>query len=846
MENKALDYFKGDELAANVWQSKYAAPGEQSPDEMHRRLAKEFARVEAGYIKKETDKTNLSEYGKTREDLTEDRIYELFKDFRYIVPQGSVMATLGTDVIASLSNCWVLPSPYDSYPGILKTDGDLVGYYKRRGGVGVNISTLRPRNASTNNTAKTTTGAVSFMDRFSNTTREVAMNGRRGALMLSIHINHPDVLEFIKIKSDKTKVTGANISVQVTDEFIGAVKEGKDFILRFPIDTDLNSYTFDNIPYNELQTVELDKNPVFIKKIKAKEYWDELITQAKDNAEPGVMYWDRVLDYDPASVYSIYKPENSNPCGEQFLNANDSCRLMAYNLLSFVDNPYTPKAKFNFPLWYKTVYEGTKLGDTLVDLEAEYIDRIINKIKSDPEPSYIKAGELKLWEDSKNKCISGRRMGMGITAMGDTLASLGLPYDSDEGINVIEKIMKEKTKAELDCSIDLSILRGPFTGWDSQIEYPDNTGANTYYTTLEKEFPEQVNRMRKYGRRNVNISTIAPTGSVSILTQTTSGIEPLFKAYYIRRKKINPGEEGVRVDFVDKTGDSWQEFPVLHPQFKEWIRVEYKTITDEDISIMTPEVLQDFLSKSPWYGSEAEDIDWIKRVEIQSVAQKYVSNAISSTLNLPSTVTHEKVSEIYMKGWELGLKGQTVYVDGSRSGVLVSSADQGTKEEFPQRSAPKRPKELPCFAHKSISKGIQYSVIVGLLDNKPYELFITEGAAYGNGVIKKVKRGHYIFEKTDTDKPFSEDITANMSLEQSAVTRLASGMLRHGADVKYVMDQLDKCSGNMFDFTGSLKRVLSKYVKGESGAVCPSCGEESLIMEEGCKRCTSCGFSACS
>ncbi len=526
MNKELKDYFKGDELAAGVWLGKYAYDGEKTPDDMHKRMAKEFARVEYEYQEKEVHEwespghsyTKLSKYGKERDFLTEEYIYNLFKDFKYVIPQGSIMSTLGTPIIASLSNCWVEASPLDSYSGIMHTDANLAYYYKRRGGVGTDVSGLRPMGTSTNNTAKTSTGMASFMHRFSNTTREVAMNGRRGALMLSCSINHPDIMDFIKIKRDGTSVTGANISIRLNDEFMKAKDNDEDYILRFPCEQDLSYFSDDYLdsPFNELVYLEDHKrdNAVFyIKRIKAKEYWDEIVHSAKNFAEPGLLYWDNVLNYDPAAVYDKYKPISTNPCGEQALNANDSCRLMALNLFSFIDNPFTGDAKLNLEKLYKYSYEFTRLGDDLIDLEMEYIQRIIDKIKADPEPDYIKRPELELWEKSYANTKAGRRIGLGITALADMLAALGLGYDSEEGMKVIDRVMKTAMEAQLDCTIDLSILRGSFDGYDQDLEFDviasnELVGSNKFYNFLCEEFPEQVERMYEYGRRNVSWSTI--------------------------------------------------------------------------------------------------------------------------------------------------------------------------------------------------------------------------------------------------------------------------------------------------------------------------------------------------
>ena len=850
MDKKLLDYFKGDDLAANVWQSKYAAEGEETPDDMHRRMAKEFARIEKNYqgVDELSNQLNrrddLSEYGRHRQELDEVSIYGLFENFKYIIPQGSIMATLGTNQIASLSNCWVIESPVDSYAGIHKADGDLIYYYKRRGGVGVDISDLRPANTATNNAAKSTTGAVSFMHRFSNTTREVAMNGRRGALMISIDINHPDVMDFIKVKRDGTSVTGANISIRLNNEFMKAVENDEDYVLRFPcnestIDTyELNS---EEIEYNKLYEV----NGKYFKYIKAKEYWDEMVKSARNHAEPGLMYWDNAIDYDPAAIYPQYLPKSTNPCGEQFLQPNDSCRLMVHNLGSYIKNPFSKDASFDFELFYKNAYECGRLGDDLVDLEAEYIQRIIDKINSDPESDDIKRHELELWVKSKRICQEGRRVGIGITALGDTLASLNLKYDSDEGLAMIDKIMKVKMEAELDATIDLSILRGSFHGWDHKLE------DNGFYGFVMREYPEQYERMNKYGRRNVSWSTIAPTGSVSLLAgNCTSGCEPLFQPFYIRRKKINPGEAGVRVDFVDEVGDSWQEFAVLHPKFKEWITIAHPHFVEGDIPEMSKEDLQQCFEESPWYGSTANDIDWKKRVEIQAILQAYTTNAISSTINLPSTVTTEEVSDIYMYGWKAGLKGQTVYVDGSRSGVLVTdSSSNKSREEFEYVDATKRPKILEAKVHTTTVKGSPYTIYVGLFHEKPYEVFITKGSSSNTkGHIIKEKKGSYVFiTLTDDFKEIKTYISTEMTDEQESITRLVSTSLRHGADIRFIVEQLQKTSGDMFSFTKGIARVLKKYIPDgvKSSAKCLDCGSDNVVFEEGCNKCRDCGSSKC-
>lgn len=849
MSEKLLEYFEGDQLASDVWLNKYADKGEETPDDMHVRIAEEFYRIDKKYQEQEdySLRSKLSRYGQVRTPLTNKIILRMINNFKYIVPQGSIMATLGTNIIASLSNCWVAESPTDSYGGILRFDAHLAYYYKRRGGVGGDISNLRPEGTTTQNTAKTTSGMVSFMPRFSNTTREVAMEGRRGALMLSCSVNHPDIMKFIKVKRDGTSITGANISVRLTDEFMEAVENDEDYILTFPCDA---RNFFGNVDYYDIPYDTLGNDGVrYYKKIKAKEIYDELVISAKEYAEPGVMYWDNVLNYDPCAVYYQFLPICSNPCGEQFLNANDSCRLMLLNLYSFVKNPFTKYSALDLDLLYKMSYEHARLGDNLVDLELEYIQRIIDKIKSDPESDEIKQQELELWEKSYANTQAGRRIGLGITALADMLAALGLKYDSTEGMAVIKTVMSIKMRAELDCLIDLAILRGAFTGWDNSLEYPIEYGietpANNFYGILAREFPEQVDRMKIWGRRSVSWSTIAPAGSVSILTKTSSGCEPLFYYWYFRRKKINPSEAGNRIDFTDETGDHWQNYAVLHPKFKIWLNVNYPKLSDKDIELLTEEELLVYAEKSPWFGATANSIDWIKRNEIQAILQKYTTNAISSTINLPSNVTLEEVSAIYMSGWKFGLKGQTVYVDGSRSGVLVTKVDKKL-DKFGYVDALKRPKSLPCEIHTTTSKGKKWNVIVGILDGNPYEVFAMEHFTNETHMdLVKIKQGRYDLVKNK--ETYSEDVTSEMNSEEEIVTRLISTSLRHGADIKFIVEQLNKSHGDMFSFSKAIARVIKKYIPdgSKSTVSCEDCGSSEVIFEEGCNKCRNCGSSKC-
>ena len=836
------EYFNGDELAASVWEGKYAAKGESNPDEMHKRMAKEFARIESKYKKSElSDSTGsffipegLSDYAlNKRSDLTEHTIYELFKDFKYICPQGSVMSMLGVDKIGSLSNCFVIGQPEDSYGGILQKDEQLVQLMKRRGGVGIDISTLRPSGTDVTNAAKTSTGAASFMERFSNSTREVAQGGRRGALMITIDVRHPDVFDFVNIKKDRTKVTGANISVNLRNDFMEAVKKDEDYVLRFPCDADI-------------------ANADVVKTVKAKELYDSIVENAWENAEPGQMFIDRHWDYSPDGAYEQYRGVTTNPCGEIFMQPYDACRLMAINLLSFVENPYTDEAYVDWVKLYEVAYEQQRLADNLVDLELEHISRILAKIHSDKESDEVKRAEIELWEKVYDVASAGRRTGCGFTALGDMLAALGVSYDSEQGCDFIEKVMFTKMEAELDCSIDLAILRGPFDGWNPDNEFTHSVdegihyrsgGENDFYDMLFLEFNAQAVRMNKYGRRNISWSTVAPTGSVSILTQTTSGLEPLFAPYYMRRKKVNPGEEGVRVDFTDQNGDNWMEYPVFHPQFKRWIQIDAPVENPETLS---KERVDWFFEMSPWYNACAPDIDWKKRVDIQAIIQKYTSHSISSTINLPNDVTKEEVAEIYIHSYDKGLKGVTVYRDGCRTGVLVTDSNE-SKETFEYNDAPKRPTCLPVEIHTTVSKGIKWNVIVGIFDNKPYEVFAIPHFTNETELeLCKVKRGRYDLLKDN--ETHTENITSQITDEQDVLTRMVSTALRHGADMTYIVEQLNKSCGDITSFSKAIARTLKKYIdekKMVSRAACTECGSNNLVFEEGCLMCKDCGSSKC-
>lgn len=857
MTKELMDYFQGDELAVDTWLRKYAQEGDVTPDDMHKRMAKEFARIDQKFNTRTISNPEwnaLSYYGRHRDDLTEEFIYSLFKDFSFIIPQGSVMSQLGVDSIGSLSNCFVVGQPYDSYGGIMEKDEHLVQLMKRRGGVGIDISTLRPEGTKTSNAAKTSTGAVSFMHRYSNTTREVAQNGRRGALMISIDVNHPDIFDFVRIKRDLTQVTGANISIKLNDDFMKAVINDKDYLLRFPCDQDLTGFEDDDIPYDELIIYQEDTK-VYVRRIKAKELWNEIIESAHGVAEPGLMFWDNMVDYSPDGVYALYRAITTNPCSEIGMSKDDACRLLATNLFSFVENPFTDESEFDYDRFYEYSYEAQILADNLVELELENIQRIINKIKLDPEPAEIKATELKLWENIKKMTASSRRTGTGFTALGDTLAALGIKYDSHSALKEIEEIMNTKMEAELDATIDMAIVRGPFKGWNRDLEWkPDGhggVGQNSFFHFLSTEFEDQFNRMLKYGRRNVSWSTVAPTGTVSLMAQTTSGIEPLFMPFYTRRKKVNPGDD-VKIDFVDQNGDSWQEFPVLHPKFKDWINSQ--SYWKGRFENWTTEMLQEQFEKSPWYGSTANDIDWIKRVQVQALIQKYITHSISSTINLPTNVSKEIVSEIYLRSWKEGLKGITVYRDGSRSGVLVT----GQEDEFVYHDAPKRPRTLDADVYKVTTLGEHFTVIVGLYDGKPYEVFVEEGhnkdfffADKGNNSVTKKSKGRYILSATRGNEELEVELALTISDEEAALTRMISTALRHGANIKFVVEQLNKADGTIVSFSKAIARTLKKYIPDgtKSTVLCQNedCTgtRDNVIFEEGCYKCLDCGSSKC-
>ena len=805
----STDYFKGDDLAARVFVDKYALKNtkgqllEKTPTDMHMRIAQEFARIETR---------------KFAAPYTQAEIFEALDKFQRIVPQGSPMYGIGNFYqIVSLSNCYVISSPEDSYAGICRADEELVQISKRRGGCGIDLSTLRPEGTATSNAARTSTGTIPFAERFSNSIREVGQNGRRGALMLTQSIHHPDVEAFIKCKSDLTKVTGANLSIRLTDSFLKAVENNEDYQQYWP---------------NE-------ESPSITRSVNARNVWNMLIESAHATAEPGMLMWDNILKESIPDCYSYYGYETvcTNPCSEIPLSAYDSCRLMLVNTYGYVLNPFTPEAKFDFEAFKQDAYMCQRLMDDMVDLELECIDKILAKIQSDPEEIRLKAREIDLWDKVKSTAKCGRRTGSGMTAIGDTLAALGIAYGSPQGIQFISDIYKTFKLSCYRSSVDMAKELGAFNVYSEKLEKD-----NAFIQRIAEEDPKLYSDMQEHGRRNIALLTTAPCGSVSILTQTSSGIEPQFMITpYVRRKKGNPGDKNFRSDFIDGSGDHWMEFTVYPHKVSEWMRISKETD----------------LSKSPWAGSTAGELQWQSRVELQAAAQKHIDHAISSTINLPADTTVDVVNSIYMQAWKSGCKGMTIYRDGCRTGVLV---DKSKKDSISLEN--KRPKILPCEISHHVVSGTPYFVLVSLHNNVPYEVFAgmnktVEDEAlipkrFKAGTLTKMDRGHYKGEFID-DKNEGEILTLNklgnlVSSEEGAVTRLVSTLLRHGVDAHFVVHQLEKVKGDMWSLSKTIARTLKKYipdgteVKGEK---CSTCQSESLIRQEGCVTCKSCGNSKC-
>ena len=815
---KSTEYFNGNDLAAKVFLDKYALRDnndeliEQTPDQMHWRLAKEFARIE----KK-----------KFNNPISKEDIFFYLDHFSKIIPQGSPMYGIGNNFqTISLSNCFSLESPADSYSGICSADEQLVQISKRRGGCGLDISNLRPCGTSTSNAAKTSTGIIPFAERYSNSIREVGQYGRRGALIETLSVHHPQILDFANAKKDLKKITGANISIRLTDEFLEAVKKDKDYEQRWPVDAR-----------------EYGNEPKISKYVKAKEVWSDIIKNAWASAEPGLIFWDNIIKESPADCYSDqgFKTISTNPCSELPLCANDSCRLLLVNVFAFVKLPFTDNATFDFEEFTKVAKIAQRLMDDLIDLELEKIDHIIKKIKKDPENEEIKSRELLLWQDIRYKCEQGRRTGTGLTAVADTVAAIGINYGSTKGINFINKLYKTLKLACYRSSVDMAKEIGPFP------IYNHNKEKDCPFLLRIKDNDEQLWKdMKKFGRRNIALLTSPPAGSTSLLAKlvnhygSSSAIECQYSNKpYIRRKKGNPSDKGFRTDFVDQNGDSWQEFKVYPGAMQDWMDITGETN----------------IEKSPWHGACAYDIDWKIRVKLQATANRHIDHSISSTINLPEDATVSQVSDIYEEAWRSGCKGMTVYRNNCRTGVLVSEknneSDQRNGEDIFKNNAPKRPKELPGELHFTKIKGENYFVIVGLMNKvNPYEIFIGNNGFIHKkgtltGTIKKVKRGVYCgsFEK---DIELSS-VGKYCSDEEEALTRMASTALRHGADVSFVVHQLEKTKGDLQTAAKALARTLKKYIPDGSevkGEECEKC-KGKLMRESGCVLCKNCGWSRC-
>ena len=832
VEKATLNYFKGDKLATDVWIKKYCLKDENSyyeltPDDMHWRIAKELARIEAKYPN----------------PLSEEQIFDTLKNFKRIVPQGSPMSGIGNDFqVVSLSNCFVIGNENsDSYGGIFKVDQEQVQLMKRRGGVGHDLSHIRPKGSPVKNSAITSTGIVPFMERYSNSTKEVAQDGRRGALMLSVSVKHPDSEEFVDAKMQDGKVTNANVSIKLTDEFMNAALNNTTFIQQFPIDS------------NE---------PKFVKEVSAEKIWKKIIRNAWQSAEPGILFWDKVMSESIPDCYVDYgfKTVSTNPCGEIPLCPYDSCRLLALNLFSYVINPFTKDARFDTELFKQDVIIAMRYMDDIIDLELEKIDAILNKIKSDPEDEFIKLYEINLWEKIREKTEQGRRTGLGVTGEGDMLAALGYTYGTDLATDFSEEVHKQLKLSAYRSSVTMAQERGafPIYDWDREKENP-------FIERIFNEDEELYKDMVKYGRRNIALLTIAPTGTVSLMTQTTSGVEPCFLPVYMRRRKINPQEKDVRIDFVDDEGVAWMEYPVFHHNFELWLGINGYDI--EIVKTMNKEQVDEIVKKSPYYKATSNDVNWVKKVEMQGRLQKHVDHSISVTVNLPEDVTEETVAKVYETGWRSGCKGITVYRDGSRSGVLVSQKTEA-KTEFHENHAPKRPKRLKGEIHRFQNNLEKWIAVVGLRDGKPYEIFTGK---LENGlsnlpsnvkeceVVKNIiedengnKRKRYDIEYIDSNgvKQVHTGLNHAFNPEYWNYAKLFSSVLRHGMPIIYVYELIDSLNLNtdhLNTWKNGVARVIKRYIKdGEKGkGVCPSCGSEHLEYKEGCLTCMSCGNSKC-
>lgn len=833
-------YFEGDELAARVWATKYALKDSQgnyfelTPDDMHRRIAREIARIERKY----------------KNPMDEQLLFDLMSHFRYLVPQGSPMAGIGNNLqVGSLSNCFVigLKGEPDSYGGIIKIDEEQVQLMKRRGGVGHDLSHLRPKGAEVKNSALTSTGLVPFMERYSNSTREVAQDGRRGALMLTVSVKHPDSEAFVDAKMTEGKITGANVSLKIDDAFMQAAIEGKEYTQQYPIHAEKPKYT---------------------QKIDATTFWNKIIHNAWQSAEPGVLFWDTIIRESLPDCYADlgFKTVSTNPCGEIPLCPYDSCRLLAINLYSYVENPFTPNAKFNFSKFKEHVMYAQRMMDDIIDLEMEKIETIIAKIEADPETDEVKATELNLWKKIKGKISQGRRTGVGTTAEGDMIAAMGLTYGTEEATKFSVEVHKTLALAAYRSSVMLASERGAFPVFDYKREV-----NNPFMNRLKEADSELYDLMVKYGRRNIACLTIAPTGTTSILTQTTSGIEPVFLPVYKRRRKVNANDKEVRVDFVDESGDAFEEYVVYHPKFITWMNINGIEVKDN----YTQEQIDEIVAKSPYYKATSNDVDWLNKVKMQGAVQKWVDHSISVTINLPNDVSEDMVNKLYVEAWKSGCKGCTVYRDGSRSGVLISLKNE--KKKTTENAAPspadengfvthKRPIELDADVVRFQNNKEKWIAFIGLIDGKPYEIFTgiaddDEGIfcpkSVSKGKIIKVidengqKRYDFQFVNKRGFKTTIEGLSEKFNPEFWNYAKLISGVLRYRMPIAQVLKlvgslELDNQSINTWKV--GVERALKKYLpNGEkaSGQTCPNCGQESLVYQEGCLICTNCGTSRC-
>jgi len=840
----SVDYFGGDELAAKVWVNKYAVKDsfgkiyEKTPDDMHWRIANEIARIEKKY----------------KNPMTAAQLHDLLKGFKYIVPQGSPMTGIGNNYqIASLSNCFVIGTEgaADSYGAIMKIDEEQVQLMKRRGGVGHDLSDIRPKGSPVKNSALTSTGLVPFMERFSNSTREVAQDGRRGALMLSVSIKHPDSESFIDAKMESGKVTGANVSVKIDDEFMKAAIEGRKYTQCYPIDS---------------------KKPTYTKEIDASELWKKIVHNAWKSAEPGVLFWDTILRESVPDCYADlgFRTVSTNPCGEIPLCPYDSCRLLAINLYSYVKNPFTPKAKFDFDLFKKHVAIAQRIMDDIIDLEIEKIDMIQAKIASDPEDDETKYTEKRLWEKIMRKSTMGRRTGVGITAEGDMLAALGLRYGTEEATEFAEKVQRTLALAAYRSSVEMAKERGAFEIFDWKREQ-----KNPFILRIKEADPELYADMKKYGRRNIACLTIAPTGTVSLMTQTTSGLEPVFMPVYKRRRKVNRDDENANITFVDENGDAFEEFIVFHHKFVEWMKVN----GIDPAQKFTSEQVDELVARSPYYKATAQDVDWVNKVKMQGAMQKWVDHSISVTINLPNDVSEDLVNQLYVEAWKSGCKGCTVYRDGSRDGVLIDAKSEKKAEKKdgkeptlapcdcePRQVVETRPRILEADVVRFQNNKEKWVAFVGILDGRPYEIFTglqddEEGIVLPKTVekgwiIKNIdengnKRYDFQFTNKRGYKVTIEGLSEKFDKEYWNYAKLISGVLRYQMPIDLcikLIGSLDLGSENINNWKNGVERALKKYVQDGTavkGEKCSVCGSESLVYQEGCLICKNCGSSRC-